>query len=210
MILSLCILAGMAFFSFIKNNYLKKPIHETLDLDNNTKKNNVFLLGDIEELQNTRYALIPLVSEENSQNTYYSTSSKQSIRNYLLFDKKTKKEEWIWKNSNILVSQVIHIFKDSGSKSNTVVGLLFKYIDKDTNNDGHLNSNDRKNISYYQLSTHSHTPIVIGIDKVIGINQANNSEILLFYSKIEKYFFKSLTVNSGRATPQKEINLPKI
>lgn len=177
-----------------------------VNIDQNSKKEEFLRLGYFQTLLGTDLILIPLTSEQKIEASYYSKSAHSQARNYLVFNSKNKSSYWIWKSNSFLVLGDTKIHNQiTNEKKQQTIGLVFEFVENDSNADDTLNDQDLKSVDYFNLDSKKSVTIVNQVDRVIGIQQSENDEVLFFYSRAGKSYFKSLTVSSLQLSEEKEI-----
>lgn len=186
-----------------------RQVHDIVNVDQNTKKEEYLRLGYFHSLKGTDLILIPLTSEQKYEASYYSKSAYSHARNYLVFNSTSKEGYWIWKSNSFLVLEDIKIHNQiKDEKTQKARGLVFEFVEKDSNTDNVLDGNDKKSIQYFDLATKKSVPVISQVDRSIGVQQTGDDEVLFFYSRTGKSFFRSLTVSSLALSDEKEIGLP--
>jgi len=179
-------------------------VHDVVEVDKVTKKKDFLKLGFFQELNGTRYLLVPLNSDNEIRTHSYSKNSYQNIRNYLLFDKESKQEHWLWENNKNLVTNdyKVHTRLDN---ENIVSGLFFEVVSKDTNQDKLMTYEDQKDFIYVNLKNLEKTNVENNIERVIGFNQTSSDEAMIFFSKSGKSFYKSIDLATGELSKASEL-----
>lgn len=200
-LLLVCVLAG---YKLIKDAFVTHRAHDIVNVDQHTQQPEFLRLGYFESLKGTDFILIPLSSKQRHTTSSYSKSS--FPRNYLLFNSVTKDSYWIWNSNTSVILQEIKIHDQiEAEKTQQIKALVFELVERDSNADGSLDNNDQKSIQYFEIASRKFIPVISQIDRSIGVQQTANDEILFFYSRAGKSFFKSLTVSSLKMSQEKEI-----
>lgn len=201
-----CTIVGFKLLSEVLGT---RQVHDVVNVDQNTKKEEYLRLGYFHSLKGTDLILIPLTSEQKYDASYYSKSAYSRARNYLVFNSKNKDSYWIWKSNAFLVLEETKIHNQiKEEKTQKARGLVFEFVDQDSNSDGVLDDKDKKSIQYFDLSSKKSVPVISQLDRSIGVQQTGDDEVLFFYSRSGKSYFKSLTVSSLSLSNEKEIGLP--
>lgn len=200
-----CALVGSRLVSEV---FETRPEHDIVNVNQNTKKEEFLRLGYFQPLPGTDLILVPLTAEQKSNASYYSRSSYNQARNYLIFNAKTKDSYWVWKTNTTLALEETKIQNQvSDGKNQKVIGLVFEFVDKNSNADKTVDENDQKSLQYFDLATRKPLPVVDGVDRVIGVRQSGDDEVLFFYSRAGKSFFKGLTLSAMKLSDEYEIGL---
>lgn len=101
-----CTIVG---YKLLKDAFATRHVHDIVNVDQNTKKDEYLRLGYFQPLKGTDLILIPLTFEQKYDMSYYSKSAYSHARNYLVFNSKNKASYWIWKTNSFLVLQVTTI-----------------------------------------------------------------------------------------------------
>lgn len=198
-----CTIVG---YKLLKDVFRTRQVHDIVNVDQNTKKEEYLRLGYFHSLKGTDLILIPLTSEQKYDASYYSKSAYSRARNYLVFNSRNKESYWIWKTNSFLVLQDTKIHDQVNEEKTR--GLVFEFVENDTNSNGVLDDNDQKSIQYFDLSSKKSIPVINQVDRSIGVQQTGDDEVLFFYSRAGKSYFRSLTVSSLSLSDEKEIGLP--
>lgn len=174
--------------------------HDLVNVNQETKKEEFLTLGYFSPLQGTPYILVPLTSEQKLDVSYSSKTSYGSARNYLVFNSKTKESFWIWNSNSFIVLRHTLVYQSSGDEKNRkVLGIVFEFVSDNKNS---------KSIQYFDLASRKVASVIQNIDRAIGVEQSSDDEVLFFYARNGKSFFKSLNVSSFLLSDEKEIGLP--
>ena len=192
--------------SLVSDTFRKREVHDIVNVNPTTKKEEFLRLGYFQNLKGTELLLVPLTSEQKIDMEYYSKSAKASARNYLIFNNLTKESFWIWPSSQsmILETEIIHD-QSIDEKYQKAVGLIFERVEKDTNSDGVLNNKDEKAIEYFDLSTNKLMTIHRGFDLSLGTQKNSANQILFFYMRDGKNYFQTLTIPTLAISAENEI-----
>ena len=141
---------------------------------------------------------------------YGLTNSKYShsnARNYLLLNKLTKEKTWIWEHNDFLLSRKVRVYTHTKYRkvSDEVLGFAFEQIEKDTNKDKKITSEDNINLTYLALSSQKLFVIDSDIDSIEEIKQTSDESIHFFYRKKGKLLFKVYNKDLTEVLSQDEI-----
>lgn len=187
----------------------RHQVHDIVNVDENTKKEEFLRIGYFQYLKGTEFILIPLSSEQTYSASYYSKSSHSRARNYMIFDSKNKSSYWIWKSNESLILDETKIYDQiSEEKTQKTRGMVFEFVEKNSNADSVLDENDQKSVHYHDLASKETISILNQVDRIVGIQQSASDEVLFFYSRSGKSYFKSLNTSSFVISNEKEILLP--
>ena len=187
----------------------RRHVHDIVNVDENTKKEEFLRIGYFTYLKGTDLILVPLSSEQTYSASYYSKASHSRARNYMVFDSKSKTSYWIWKSNTALILDETKIYDQLADEKNQKTrGIAFEFVETNSNADSVLDENDQKSVHYHDLSTKKTTLIIDKVDRIVGVQQSNNDEVLFFYSRSGKSFFKTLDINSLSISAESEIALP--
>lgn len=193
-------------YKLLQDVFGTRQVHDLVNVDESTKKQESLKLSYFQQLKGTDFILISLTSDQTYGTSYYSKSSSNQIRNYLLFNSTSKDSKWIWGSNTMLVLNETKIYNQTQRESTQVAkGLLFEVIEKDFNNDGLLNHQDMKSVQYYDLTSGKMISIVSQMDQSIGIQQTSDDQVSIFYYRSGKSYFKSMTVSSLALTDETAI-----
>lgn len=201
-----CTTAG---FKLLKEVFGNQNVHDIVNIDQNTKKEEYLRLGYFHALKGTNLILIPLTSDQKFNAPYYSKSAYGRAINYLVFNSRNKESYWIWSSNSLLVLEDTKIHDQiKDEKIQKTKSIVFEFVENDSNLDGVMDENDKKSIQYFDLSSKKFLPIASQVDRSIGVQQTGDDEVLFFYSRSGKSYFRSLTVFSLSLSVEKEVGLP--
>lgn len=186
--------------------------HDIVNVNQSTKKEERLRLGSFQPVKGTDLILIPLTIENDSAASFESSYDMKfgfsNSRNFLIFNTKTKASSWVWgSNSNEVFSSTNIYDNVEDTFKQKTLGIAFEFVSEDTDLDGKINHKDQRNLHYFEASTKKLTAIVDKIDRSIGTQQTSGDEVLFFYSRGGKSYFKSLALSNLAVSAEKEIGL---
>ena len=207
------VLVGLVLiFNVFNDRTPPQQRHDIVNVNQATKKEEHLRLGHFQELKGTELILIPLTIQNDSNASFESSYDMKfgysNSRNFLVFNTKTKESSWVWSsNSNEVFSStnVYDNIADIGKQK--TLGIAFEFVSEDTDLDGKINHKDQRNIHYFEANSKKITAIVDKIDRSIGTQQNSNDEVLFFYSRGGKSFFKSMKVSNLTVSEEIEIGI---
>ncbi len=201
-----CTLVG---YKLSREVFGTRQVRELVNVSQNTKKEEYLRLGHFQSLKGTDLILIPLTSEQKYEVSYYSKSAYSRARNYLVFNSNNKDSYWIWESNAFLILEDTKIHNQiEEEKTQKTRGLVFQFVDEDSNEDAVLDDKDKKSVQYFDLSSRKSVPVISQVERSIGVQQTGDDEVLFFYSRSGKSYFKNLTVSSLSLSNEMEIGLP--
>ncbi len=139
-----------------------------------------WVLGRMEEMSGTNFAMIRLVSENNEvllpKSSYlasgsgYFRSNKGPAKNVLFVDTKNNTSHWLFPDNSQIVSDSEPFPIRSYSKhTKTITKVVFyEVVEKDTNGDGVKNESDKLSLAVSKPSGEDYKVILQQFDRVIG------------------------------------------
>lgn len=186
----------------------RRTVHDLVNVNQETKKEEFLRLGYFKPLKGTEFYFVSLSSEQKYENSYYSKESYANSRNFLIFNAKSKDSHWVWPSNSFMSLEETFIFNQlEDNNQQKTIGVVFEYVASDSNKDKQLDRNDEKSIQYYDFVNRKSIAVTDKIDRNIGVQQNSASEVLFFYSRNNKSYFKSLILTTQSLTEEKEINL---
>ncbi len=167
-----------------------------------TGKTETLTLGYFDPLLGTGLILIPLTSESGVDLDYSNRASSGGIRNYLLFNERTKTGKWIWKDNQVLMQEPKKIFDQDSAAAKRVLGLVFTTVAGNR-------AAAPKSIMYYDLGTGKPINICENVDRVVGIRQTDSLHVLSLYVRGGKAFAREFDLSSRIAGPESELAIPQ-
>jgi hypothetical protein len=199
-----CLIAG---WKLVGDLFGQHERHDLINVDQNTKKQELLKLGYFESLPGTNLVLVPLSFEQTIAMPLYSKSTHSNSRNFLVLNAKTKESYWIYKANTALVINTDHVYEKvvESEKDKKVVGLLIDLVEADSNHDGVLSPDDQRTLQYFDLRQKKLVPIVGEVERSIGNKQVDSEELVLFYSKSGKSFYRSLSLSNLSVAGEQEV-----
>ena len=202
------LLGGFASTAYVINSFSKPEKHDLVNVNTNTQEEEYLILGSFYSLKGTNLILIPLYKRVDSFKGYSSDPGYRNSKNYLVMNTQTKESKWVWENHSRQIFEYEEIYKSiKDNESREHRGLVFGYVDNDSNNDQKLNEDDKRMIIYFDPNTGKKTNIGDDVDRVIGISQVSDNEVFFFYVREGKNLTRSLKFPSLNLTNEKEIRL---
>lgn len=165
-------------------------------------------LGRLYKIEGTAYVMVPLTSDQNYAQSYYSKSS-NSARNYLFIDTKNNLRKWLFQTNEYLVADINFLLeKTYNAKDHKVRAILYTVIEKDTNRDKRLTDKDEMTIAISLPSGQGYKKILTGIDFLVGHQVLDEESMLLVYQKGGSGYTANLSLIDLSISNETEI--PKI
>lgn len=203
------VLMGLALsVKFFQETSPPQQRHDLVNVNHATKKEELLRLGQFQNIKGTELILIPLTVESNAgvNSSYDMKFGYDNARNFLVFDTKSKNSSWVWSSNSNEVFSTTNIYSDiTDTIKQKTLGMAIEFADQDSNRDGEVNHKDQRNLHYFDLSSKKTTALTDKIDRSIGVQQTSNDEVLFFYSRGGKSYFKSLTLSNLSTSEEKEI-----
>ena len=194
------VLGLFAAYKIFKDETRDRNVRNIVMVDEETKEERGFRLGNFRRTSGTAYFSAPLFSEESIDRGSYSKSS-SSTRNYFFYDSGKNTSHWLFPENKYLIHDRHEITqKLEDKKWEKVIGYIYTIIQADSNSDNRLTRNDEKTIYISGVSGKTIKPIITEVVSVLGIHQLNeklvselknNPQISDFKSQIEMSFFIS-------------------
>lgn len=203
--------AGVIVVSFIVGYKLirditrVRPTQNLVNIREGSQKVDRMRLGYLHRLTGTDFFLAPLNGEQNIRKAYYSKES-ASTRNYLLLNPKQETSTWIDSGNDALYLRHFEQFdRINDAKHHKVTALLFEAVDRDSNSDGLLDSDDAKKIILVTLNNKKITAPLTAMDRLIAVEQTSPTEILLVYEKGAGTFQAQLDITERKISKPRQI-----
>jgi hypothetical protein len=167
-----------------------------------------WLLGYMEDIQGTSYVMVPLNSDQNYAQSYYSKSS-SSARNYLFINSKNNEQHWLFKNNKYLIADKTMLSEQGyRNEERNIRAILYQVIKKDTDNDNRLTSKDLKTISISGPNGSGYKELIQGVDVFVGQRTVDENTLLIVYQKQGVGY--SANVSLSELAISNEQELPKV
>ena len=205
--LLICVVAGLYNLWWANNQSTRQII---VDIDDETKEKRFFRLGYFSHLDNTGSILIPLqVEGGESEKMALSSYQGQANRacNYLIYDKKGGKSQWVWKNNEQRIFKHTYVHSSTGKKE-AVVGIVFESVPRDSNRNKILDRGDKKSLEYFGLSDSLKSLVIENIDMVLGVEQSSADELLIFFVVDSKSYVGTFNLLEKTLVSRVEIKIP--
>ena len=188
----------------------ERNVHSVVNVDEEQEVENRWVFGQISTLQDTPYIILPLYSNQEYDQTYFSKSAR-SNRNYLYINTLTENKNWLYDHNRFLISdrETLKIKKvDSEKDQKTPIAHLFQVIENDTNADGRLNTKDKLNIVLTHIDGTNRQNILSNIDDFLGHTLNDNNELVALYSKDNATFSVRINLETFKISSQTEVKKP--
>jgi len=207
-VLALIIIA-VSGYQLVNSLKRGKDTRETLNIAGNVNTDKQINLGEITDIENTDYIMIPLQSPQNSQK-FSSCSSEYRILNILFVNKQNNMGKWLFGNNDhsILLHELLSEKDDCDSDPKIIRAILYEVVNKDTNGDNIVSEDDKKIIALSSSSGDNYKEILSGLDSFIGHKVLDKDTLFLVYQKQGMGYAATVSLSDFSITNQRL--LPKV
>jgi len=183
--------------------------NEIVNIDPETKIEEVFRLGRVKHVNGSQAVIVPLYSDQSFDLRYSGTKSTASTRNLLFSNMHNEESNWLLPTNDYLIPQYNLINKsNSYSSDEDIVTILYRIVVSDTNNDSRLTENDELSIHLSNPDGSEFTEILKNIDDVLGYELINQEALAIMFNRGGQGYTAYVSLKNFEVT--KEIELPKI
>lgn len=150
-------------------------------------------LGAPRALKNSPLMLIPLTPRAQVEISY--DVAYPDARNYLVFDALTKESRWLWTGNARAATQDSVIFDQIAHEETQKARGLVVTTRKD----------ETRTVEWFDLAARKSAVITEAADRVIGVQQTRDDEVVIFYARTNKSYFKTLTPSTAAVAPEREL-----
>lgn len=199
---------GYASYKMYRDTTRERNVGNIVNVAENKHIDEKWQLGRMEKIDGTPYAMIPLYSDQNYAQSYYSKSA-QSTRNILFINMGNNQKRWLLDTNDwLIISSDILPEREYNEKDKLAKVILYSIVKKDTNDDKRLTSEDKSIIALSQLSGENYKEVLNDIDVLIGQQLLDNNTLIVIYQK--KGIGYSATVSLADFSISNQAELPKI
>jgi heme/copper-type cytochrome/quinol oxidase subunit 2 len=140
-------------------------------------------LGHLQNISGTSYVIIPLYSDQNYAQSYFSKSA-QSTRNVLFINIKTNQKKWLFDTNNYLIINEEHLSeKEFDHRDRNIRAILYSVVKKDTNGDKRLTNDDKIDVALTTPSGDNYKELLNGIDHLVGYRLLDKDTMFMVFQK---------------------------
>lgn len=180
--LSLIVLLYVVYesFSFVTRD---RSVRNIVNIEDAKDIKEELHFGHMSEIKGSSYVLIPLISDQNYSQVYFSKSS-SSARNYLFLNSNTNEKTWLLRHNNFLFDDNDILYKKNDiDDEDKPLAHLFEIIKTDTNSDKRLNRQDLMTIALSKIDGTNYIEVIEDINSYIGHKVNDNGSLLVLYKK---------------------------
>lgn len=199
---------GYASYKMYSDATRERNVANIVNVAENKHIDEKWQLGHLEKIDGNPYVMIPLYSDQNYAQSYYSKSA-QSTRNILFINIGNNQKRWLLDTNDwLIISSDILPEREYNEKDRLAKVILYSIVKKDTNNDKRLTSEDKSVIALSELSGENYKEILRDIDVLIGQQLLDNKTLIVIYQK--QGIGYSATVSLTDFSISNQTQLPKI
>jgi hypothetical protein len=168
-------------------------------------------LGYPSAIAGSQVVRIPLYLEQRTDVTYYSKASGDNMVNELYVDSTTGKSQWLFKGTQRLILNQNLVLRQLKSDEPVVTSILYALVEKDSNGDGRLSSQDKVNLGYSAPDGSFYTPLMDNIEKLYATEQVSDDRLMIVYSRngesrVTTYALPGFTIVVDNALPKLSVS----
>jgi hypothetical protein len=186
-IASIVIVAGVvglyALYSFIKEETRDRLVTKTPTVKTEQPRQQEMRLGVPVPVSGTVFVRVPLHRAQKTNVTYYSKSIGASTVNELFVDNTNGQSAWLFKGVDRLIVNHSDILSQLKSAQPSVTSIVYTLVEKDTNGDERLSSNDKVSVGYSAPDGSAYTPLLDNVDKLFAIDQVADDRLIILYAR---------------------------
>lgn len=174
-------------------------------------------LGSPQEIDGTRFVYVPLVSEKKNLQVSAPALSKSGLheyagsyfspsRNLLFVDKSTRDMKWLFKDNGQLIADIdLLSAREEYEKNRKVDAILYRVIDRDTNGDRQLTSEDLADIALSNPDGTNYKEVLPSVEHLIGTMNLDGKEVLVLHQSKGKGYASTVRLRDMSVVDTKEM-----
>jgi len=168
-------------YTLIKEKTSNRNVTNIINIQEETDIKEKWKLGHISNIQGSSYIMVPLTSDQNYAQSYYSKSS-SSIRNYLFINSKDNTQNWLFDNNKYLINS-INLLPNSqyNEKKKNVKAIMYQIVKQDSNKDSRLTSDDLQTVALSLPDGTGYKEIIHNVDNFVGQSLVDENTMLIIY-----------------------------
>jgi hypothetical protein len=198
-----------ATYMVIKETTGNRHRNDVVNVDPETKIEELFRLGRIQHVNGSDSVIVPLYSDQDFSLNYSGSKSTVSTRNMLFSNMRTETNSWLLPTNKYLISEH-RLINESNSYNHDeeIVTVLYQVVKNDTNNDERLTSSDKLTIALSTPEGEKYTEVISDVDDVLGHDLLNKEAMAVMFNRNSQGY--TVYINLTDFSVTKEIALPKI
>jgi len=202
--IALMLLSG---YVIVKEIIRERPVQNVVNIEGDSSVQENWRLGQFSTINGSEFIMVPLSSDQNFRQEYFSKSS-SSIRNYLFLNTATSESKWLFNHTNYLIQSSNRLKLGDFDSNEPVLAILFYLVAIDSNDDGRLSTRDKMAVALSNPDGSGYKQVISDIDSVIGYTLLNERQLLFLYQQNGDFFTAKLVLASGELT--NIVQVPKV
>ena len=138
-------------------------------------------LGSLSPIDGSPYLRAPLTfGDRHCYRKFGGSGGAYSTRNYLFFNTETAESRWLFSDDTRLILGSNELRKEikteePGSSKRVTVAFSYMIVGRDTDGDNQLTGDDAGTLAYSRPDGSGYTPVIEGIDKILGKQTIDNA-----------------------------------
>lgn len=213
MIFGIAVLAGVlglyAVYSIFKTETRDREVSDLLAVNPNVPQQDEVRLGYPVAVAGTQNLRIPLYREQKTDLSYYSKSSGDNMVNELFVNASSGQSKWLFAGKDRIILNQIQTLQQMRSEQPVATSILYTLVDKDTNGDERLSTQDFTSIGYTAPDSGAYTPLLDNIEKLYAVEQVADDKVMILYfrkseSRMTTYGLPNYTIIVDKILPKLE------
>ena len=195
-------------YQLFKEKTSNRSVSSVVNIEEKPSVNEYYKLEHNSRVFNSKFIAIPLVSVQNYEQSYYSKNAR-SIKNYLFTNISTSESTWLFDtNKNLILDFFTISKKQFDLKAKDVKALMYKIVNKDTNNDNRLTYKDSFNLGFSSIDGKIYKELLTNLQELSTWQFVNDEKIIVLYQKDNTIFSSNIDLKKLKVIDTKTI--PKI
>ena len=201
---------SVALFPTIRDYFARKPIYRAnnmVNVEENRLIDSEWTLGGFRQIGKSGFMMASVHAKQEYNVGFGSGKEASSHRNYIFINTTDKSTRWLLPTNQYLFLSANDI-KEAESPDSKVIGIQYRIVKDDTDEDGRLTQNDKVAFGLSDIDGSNFTEVISGIDEFLSNEQPAPDTLLLIYRSDGKNLLSEIKISEKKVIQTKE--LPKI
>lgn len=156
-----------------------RTVHQIVNVE--APKAEQWHLEHASHIAGSDYLVMPLVSDQKRDESYYSKSAK-AARNYLFVDATSEAQHWLLPhNRSLFVSRETLSHDDYINPPEPVIAQLYQVVNADSNKDKRLTASDIKTLALSRPDGTGYVEVIPAMNELLGKKLTNGNQLFVLY-----------------------------
>jgi hypothetical protein len=212
-IFGIAVLAGVlglyAVYSIFKNETRDREVSDLLAVNPHVPQQDEVRLGYPVAIAGTQNLRIPLYRDQKTDVSYYSKTSGDNMANELFVNSLTGQSKWLFAGTDRIILNQIQTLQQMRAELPVATSILYTIVDRDTNADEKLSTQDFTSIGYTSPDASAFTQLLDNIEKLYAVEQVADDKVMILYfrngeSRMTTYGLPNYSIIVDKVLPKLE------